>query len=325
MRQPPILPRIIKGTFGEVLAKFEQHCDERNALDPDSRQHLSDGTLRNYKAIIRWAHATLGKYRIDDPVAGMRPKLAQDAIDSLADKPGLQSNACALLRSLDEWAAPREHLRYSIARGVKAPGSEGGHTPWSDAQATYGEQHAPAPFDRAIPLMAHLGQRGSDIVRMRFSDIEEHRHPLTGRMYPGINVVTKKVGLKLWVPFTEPLIELVREWRRDARPPWYLLAKPDGQPYARTYLSWHWWDERKDIEPLADLVLHGLRGTCVVRYRKGGATTPEICATIGMSAPMVDRYCRFADRVDLAIAAVHRLSLGTQTERRLFGDGSQTS
>ena len=320
MRRPHILPRVIRGTFAEVLCEFEKHCEQRNKVGD-----LAEGTLRNYKAIIGWAHATLGKFSATDPKDGIRPKLVQEAIDTLADRPGQQSNARALLTALDTWAEPREMLVRSITRGVKVLGSEGGHTPWSDAQAAHGEQNAPWPFNRAIPLMAHLGQRGSDIVRMRFTDIEEHRHPITGTSYPGINLTTKKVGLKLWVPFTEPLIELVREWKREARPPWYLLAQPNGQPYQRTYLSWHWWTERKQLEPLVDMVLHGLRGTCVVRYRKAGATIPEICATIGMSPPMVERYCRFADRVDLAIAAVHRLSLGTQTERKPFVEGSQTT
>jgi hypothetical protein len=36
-----------------------------------------------------------------------------------------------------------------------------------------------------------------------------------------------------------------------------------------------------------------------------------------MSEPMVTRYCRFADRTDLALAAVHRLSPGTIGERKL--------
>ena len=327
MRQPPTSPRITKGTFGEVLAEYEKHCVARNALDPDNRQYLADGSLSQYKAIIRWCHSTLGKYSASDPVNGIRPKLVQAALDTLMDMPGLQSNARAMLGALDTWAAPREHLVRSIIYGVKVAGSDGGHTPWSDAQVGLGEQNARIDLSRAISLMVHTGQRGSDIVRMKLADLSEERDPTTGHMLRGINVTTKKVGLQLWIPFTEELVELVDAWMSDIRQtpaPWYLVTKTtrgeEGQPFTRPQISEHWGDERANNEALAPirdagLVLHGLRGTCVVRHRKAGATPLEIGSRIGMSPKMVERYCRFADRVDLAIAAVHRLGVRTNRER----------
>ncbi len=327
MRQPPITPRITKGTFGEVLAEFEVHCIKRH-----ENGRLADGTLYNYQSIIGWAHAVLGKYSATDPVNGIRPKLVQAALNTLMDRPGQQANAKALLGVLDKWAEPNEMLVRSIVRGVQVEGSQGGHTPWNDPQVTYGETNARVDLSRVISLMAHLGQRGSDVVQMGLRDIEEKRDPLTGRMIPGVNLITKKVKLRLWVPFTEELIELVRGWKSeimDGPAPWPLVTKSfseTGEPYTRPQLSWHWNDQRDNqaiLEPLkaAGLVLHGLRGTCVVRYRKGGMTALEIGSTIGMSQPMVERYCRFADRDDLAIAAVRRLSMGPNGERRLFAAG----
>jgi integrase len=318
-------PPITKGTFGEVLEAFERHCIERHKAND-----LADGTLVNYKYLIIWCHHVLGHFSATDPVNGIRPKLVQAALDTIMANPGKRFNVRAMLGALDMWAEPREMLPRSIIRGVKVKATEGGHTPWSDSQVAHGEQHAAPDISRIISLMAHLGQRGSDVVRMQLPHIEEMRHPLTGRMVRGINTTTKKVGLKLWVPFTEELNELIDRWRPEilARPaPWYLVTNQrsdtPGSPYTRAQLSWRWNKDRANNEALAPLraaglVLHGLRGTCVVRYRKAGASVPEICATIGMSAPMVERYCRFADRVDLAIAAVHRLSLSTNGERKLF-------
>jgi len=63
------------------------------------------------------------------------------------------------------------------------------------------------------------------------------------------------------------------------------------------------------LAPLAEagLVMHGLRGTAVVRLRRGGASVPQICDMVGMSEQMVARYCRFSNQRDNALAAVHYL------------------
>jgi integrase len=202
----------------------------------------------------------------------------------------------------------RDLLPYPIMMGTTTIKSDGGHIPWSEAQIALAEQHARPDLARAVTLMANTGQRGSDIVRMRLTDIEERDNPLTGRRHPGLCVVQKKTGHRLWVPMTDALVAVVETWRRDIRPPWLLLTKPDGEAYTREQLSWHWNDQRDNqaaLEPLkaAGLVLHGLRGACVVRLRKAGASVLQICSMIGMSEPM-------------AMAAVHYLNAGTAGEQK---------
>lgn len=81
------------------------------------------------------------------------------------------------------------------------------------------------------------------------------------------------------------------------RPPFFLVLQPNGQPYDRNMLSWHWNRERDTnvlLQPLSasELVLHGLRSTAVVRARKRGATVLQISSMFGMSEPMVARYSR---------------------------------
>jgi integrase len=51
-----------------------------------------------------------------------------------------------------------------------------------------------------VTLAANTGQRGSDLVRMRWTDIEEYE----GR--PGINVTQRKTGLVIWIPMTQELM-----------------------------------------------------------------------------------------------------------------------
>jgi len=245
------------------------------------------------------------------PVEEMRPALVQAFLDGLADRPGTQKLALTALKSLERVALVRDWLPRSITAGVEVIGSDGGHVPWSDEQVAMAETKSAPHLARVITLGANLGQRGSDLVRMRWSDIEEW----DGRL--GINVVQQKTGLKIWIPFTQALIVAMATWERR---PGFILLKADGHPFTRPQLSNHWLAERAKNPKLASLeqagvVLHGLRGTAVVRLRRSGATTPQICDMVGMSPQMVKRYSRYSDQKENALAAVHFLDR-TEIEKR---------
>ncbi len=299
------------GTFAAVIREFERSADFTS-------NQLS--TQANWQHILRWAETVLGHLSVTDPDRGIRPAVVQAALDGLADRPGAQQNARTVLCKIDKWAVVREKLCRSITFGTTVIGSDGGHVPWTDPQVAYGEQNARPDISWAILLMAHTGQRGSDIVRMRLTDIEEQRHPMSGRWYPGINVIQQKTGLRLWVPFDDEL----RVRKREIGPPWLLVTNIDGQPYTRTRLTDTFRRQCRlpalELIKTAGLVLHGLRGTRVVRYRKLGATSLQISSMIGMSEEMVAHYCRLADRTDLSVAAVHHLgtigAAGTIGERK---------
>jgi integrase len=260
---------------------------------------LALSTRRIRSSILRLAESpnTLGPI----PVDLIRPSLVQAFLDGLAATPGRQKNARTTLKAVEAWALVRDLLPFPITTGTYCVSSDGGHEPWSDAMVELAERHAREDLARVVTLAVHTGQRGSDIVRMRWSDVEEQDG------HQGINVTQQKTGLRLWVPFTAELAEQLQTWER--RPPFFLVLKPDGTPYTREHLSWHWNKERDTnpaLEPLkgAGLVLHGLRATAVVRLRKRGATPLQIASMVGMSEPMVARYSRLADQRDLALAAV---------------------
>jgi integrase len=89
---------------------------------------------------------------------------------------------------------------YPITTGTEAPGGDGGNEPWSDEQVELAERHARPDLARMVTLAANTGQRGSDLVKMRWTDIEEHE----GRT--GINVIQRKTGLVIWIPMTQELM-----------------------------------------------------------------------------------------------------------------------
>lgn len=287
--------RATPGSFAGVIAAY---------IGSDKFMRLATSTQGNYRRHLALAQSVLG----DRATEIMRPALVQAFLDGLSDRPSTQKVAQTALKALERWAIVRDLLPRQITIGTDAPGGDGGHKPWTEEQIALGIEHSAPHISRVITLAANTGQRGSDLVRMRWSDIETY----DGRL--GLNVTTKKVGLQLWIPLTVELSEALGSWERR---PGFILLKPDGQPWSRTQLSDAWTKER-DTNPalatLAGCTLHGLRSTAIVRLRRAGVSTGLISSLVGLSENMVNRYCRFAVQKDNAIAAVIQLD-GTARER----------
>lgn len=248
----------------------------------------------------------------------IRPALVQAFLDGLDGRPGKQAAAKAALVQLERWALVRDLLPRPIMSGVETGRPQGGHVPWTDDQVALAEKHARRDIARAITLAANTGQRGSDLVRMGPTDLEMFQG------LEGINVVQRKTGRQVWVPITSPLASAMASWER--RPGPYLI-RPDGRPWERRELTKAWTNERDRnpaLAPLAaaGLVLHGLRGTACVRLRRAGATPAQIADMVGMSEPMVARYCRFSVQKENAVAAVIHLE---RTIRERSSDKSDRS
>jgi integrase len=233
----------------------------------------------------------------------MRPALVQAFLDGYADRPAMQKVAQTALKSLEKWALVRDRLPQQITLGTEAPGSDGGNEPWTDEHVLIAELHARPDLAHMVTLAANTGQRGSDLVKMTWGDIEEYE----GRV--GINVVQRKTGLKIWIPMPQELEAVIWSWGKG---PGRLILKPDRTPFTREQLSDHWLRERTRNAALAPLnalglSMHGLRATAVVRLSRAGASTRQIADMVGMSEPMVARYCRFSNQRKSALAAIHYL------------------
>lgn len=249
----------------------------------------------------------------------IRPSKVQEYIDGLSDFPGKQAVAKSAIKSLEGWAVVRDLLAYPITTGVRTLGTDGGHEPWSDDEIETAIQCARPDLSRAIALAANTGQRASDVVKMRWSDVEEH----SGRKW--INVTQLKTGKQLSIPLLFGLD--LDKWER--KPPFFLVLAPNGQQYNANWLSHEWLEERKAKPALAKhkerkLVLHGLRSSTVIRLRMMGFTELEISSLIGMSEQMVARYSRLANQKTMALASVERIeNFRGKTSQNVIGKGEQ--
>lgn len=245
----------------------------------------------------------------------IRPALVQAFLDGLDGRPGKQAAAYGAIKALEKWAIVRDLLPRPITTGVETGSPQGGHIPWTDDQVAIAESDARGDLARAITLAANTGQRGSDLVRMGPTDLE------TFQGIDGIRVVQKKTKREVWVPITSPLASAMAAWERRPGP---YLTRPDGGAWTRKALTSAWTYERDNNPKLAalkaaDLVLHGLRGTACVRLRRSGATPAQISDMVGMSEPMVARYCRFSLQRENAVAAVYHLERALAERKRQGG------
>jgi len=237
-------------------------------------------------------------------VYDIRPALVQAFFDGNDGKQGKQEVGLKALKQLERWAIVRDLLPHPITTGVEVPKSKEGHRPWREEHVALAERYAtPRGFDRVITLASNTGQRGSDLVRMRWTDIEV----VDGR--PGINVVQEKTGLPLWVPFPQALIAALETWERSPGP---ILRRQNGKPWTRKQLSSEWVLVRNrvpELKPLADLglTLHGLRATACIRLSRAGVTTRGIASLVGMHEKQVALYCRFSEQRENAMAALLHL------------------
>jgi integrase len=172
----------------------------------------------------------------------------------------------------------------------------------------YAIEHARRDFQRVVILGAYTGQRGSDLIRMCYTDLETLPNGLTG-----FQVTQQKTKRDMWVPILPALAKHLSTWERAPGP---LLRRLDGRPWSRESLTHQWQTERARHPVLAGCVLHGLRGYACVQLRQAGITGSLIADTVGMSLPMVERYCRFSKQRENASAVVLQLERTMQERNR---------
>lgn len=308
--KPPNPARVTDDKFASVVRRFMDSSHFRD--------DLSEGTKDLWGRELRLAaHPdSLGSVSVDQ----IRPKLVQAFLDGISDRPSKQQSALTALKQLEKWAIVRDYLPRQITLGVETKDAKGGHIPWTQEQVELAERYARPDLARAITLAANTGQRGSDLVRMGWGDIE------TFDGVKGINVRQRKTGRAVWIPITSTLAAAMATWERKPGP---ILTKLDGRPWGkRNHLTMAWALHRTTNRNLEELWylgpnrdqaarLHGLRGFACVQLLRAGANTRQVSDMVGMSEPMVANYTRFSVQKANAVAAVIHLEKTIQERARI--------
>ncbi|MBI4367271.1 MAG: tyrosine-type recombinase/integrase [Deltaproteobacteria bacterium] len=247
---------------------------------PALPRKLSDATKEQYRRSLRVVRTAWGDLRAD----ALRPSHVQALMEGLADKPGKANNVLDALRAMCRWAmGPRELLSRDPTLGVAHFADGEGHKPWTAAQLKVADEKFTGMLRRAFVLAHYTGQRISDVVRLGFTDIDDG----------GFALRQKKTGVRPWCPIFPELEAEIATWEKRPGP---FLLQDNGRPYTTNQLWKAFNKAREDHSELVDAVWHGLRANAVIHLRQSGYSIAQISDMIGMSPPMVERYCRHADR-----------------------------
>ena len=262
-------------TFGAVLDGYLTHIDTAGTI--------TAGTIDQYKRALTTARTAWGHL----PAKGLRPVHVQAIMDGLAATPGKANNFLSAMRALSTWARVRDHIDQSITEGVKPYARDNGHKPWTPEQIAAAMTKLSGVIRRGVALYLWTGMRGSDAVRIGWTDIDEG----------GFTYRSQKTSRDIWCPIVPELAAEMATWQKRPGPFLYQDGgKANGNRYTRKLFSTHFAEARDQIPELAGVTLHGLRCTAVIRLRREGLSTAQIGDIVGMSLPMIERYCRFADR-----------------------------
>jgi integrase len=221
-----------------------------------------------------------GELRADS----LRPSHVQAFMEGLAAKPGSANNMLDALRAMCRWAiGPRELLSRDPTLGVAHLEGGEGHKPWTSEQLRFADQNFTGVLRRAYVLARFTGQRISDVVRLGWTDIDEG----------GFALRQKKTGVRPWCPIFPELESEMTSWEKRPGP---FLLQDNGRPFTTNQLWKVFSKAREEHSTLADAVWHGLRANAVIRLRQDGYSIAQISDMVGMSAPVVERYSRHADR-----------------------------
>jgi integrase len=138
-----------------------------------------------------------------------------------------------------------------------------------------------------MELAIGIGQRLADLLKMKWSDIEDG----------GGGVTQNKTETELWIPFTSRLKEVLAQAPRKG---FYIIADEHGRALNQRAVQARILKIRKKVG-LEEYQIHGWRYTAASQLSTAGATDAEIAAITGhKSVQMVAKYSRKHNQRKLA-------------------------
>jgi integrase len=288
--------RQAQGVIGPVATdNMDALIDAYIAAWPTLPEKLAEGTQALYLRNLKRARELWGKL----PGKGLRPVHIRAVMQQLAETRGAANNFLSTMRSLSAWARVNDKIDAPLCDGIKPYRMDGGHRPWTDEQITVAHEHLTGMIRRGVILLLNTGQRGSDMVRLGPTMIDDGGFDLGWRGQI-------KTGERPWCPILPELAAEMGTWEKRPGP---FLLTATGKPFSRKFFAEQFmWQKQglaaKGINVLDGTTLHGLRATAVVRLKRYGLADSMIGDIVGMSVAMVERYTRFENKRQSGKAAL---------------------
>jgi len=282
----PVAPstRHPTGTFAALVTDFYRSIEFANLAAS------SKTTYRNALAPLLEAH---GQRLVRD----MPVKAARQIIENIgANKPAMANLTRAVLRRLMSFAVENGWRGDNPVALVKSYKLGTYHT-WTEEEIGAFEHRWPLGTRErlALALLLYTGQRPSDVVAMRRSDIVDGM----------IRCKQKKTGTELMIAIHPALDRAINAGPCNGI---FLIGDKYGRPVTRQTLTRLIGEGARLAGLDRRCVTHGLRKASMRRLAEYGATSKEIAAVSGhRTLREVERYTQAANQVLLNKAAIEKL------------------
>jgi integrase len=286
--------KFLPPTLGWFIEKYL----ESDYFDPESKKAYADGTRYNYRKHLDLLKARLG--------CGVLADLDQEAVEVYTaqiarehgnsagdDQIAMISNVWEHAKGFPEFKRKgRLNPTIRIKRHYQHDGE--GHLVWPDEVIEAFDNGCPWHLKFVRMGLHYTGQRGGDIVKMKWTDFDGKR----------IYVVQEKTGKKLWLNCPKPLLDvLLREQKRTNRE--YIFHHAYDAPFANAQTLSHAIRNRLEALKIEGYTMHGLRKNAGMELAEAGAEVMEIMAVLGHKSPkMAMFYCEQARQARMNANAV---------------------
>lgn len=240
-----------------------------------------------YALTLKRIVAALGDFPINDL---HRPDV-QAVLDNEITGIGARHIFLAVLGALYTWGNNQGKTELQPTRGIERI-KGGAHDPWPEAALEAALESENDRIRLAVHLLYFTGQRISDVVAMRWTDIKKGILYITPQK-------TKRHGVSLTIPICAALqAELDRTPKRGMT----ILTSQNGRPITAQSV-------RKELQAFTaglgySTVPHGLRKNAVITLLEAGCTPSEVAAITGQTLQMVAHYAEKVSQKRLASAAI---------------------
>jgi integrase len=297
----------LPGTLGWFAKKFLGS----EKFNPESRKAYSHGTRYNYGKTLGVLTKRLGTGKLHDidqmTVEVHSGEIAREHGDSAAD------DHIAMISNLWKFAVKNSFPDFKrkphqinptlgVERHYEHDGE--GHLVWPDEIIEKFDDDCPADLQFVRMGLQYTGQRGGDVVAMKWSDFDGKR----------IYVVQEKTGAKIWVQCPKPLLKVLQREQRKTNREFIFHHAYDG-PFANAQTLSHairnrlgTLNIRYSAKEKKSYTMHGLRKNAGIALALAGCTVPEIMSILGhKTAEMAMFYCAQANRETLGANAIDKL------------------
>jgi len=270
------------------------HLCEAYIASPEYRQ-LAPQSRKNIGPRLDKLRKVHGKM----PITEIRVPFVRAIQSDLQDTPGKANAYTQIIGRLLNFAAAEEMIPFNpIAKKIKPLKMGAGHLPWPEKVLTEFEKSAGRTPKLAMLLALYTGQREADIVKMRWSDVQDGM----------IRVRQNKTGAELFIPI-HPKLQTALDEAKRASKGLSILQQRNGRPYTLNGFKTVWHEDKSRVK---GFVFHGLRKNATVALFECGCTVQEVQAITGHATmSMVQHYGKGANQRRLANAAMQKWKTGS--------------